>query len=107
MVDNDDDEAPMGESTRNFDFQDGDCVMEAEPPQLFSQPELNDLVRDLSLSKESSEILASRLKGETSYFQEQGFPSIGLERASSCNISKIKENLCTAIISQVFLLKWE
>jgi len=31
-------------------------------PQLFSQGELNDLARDLNLSKESSELLASRLK---------------------------------------------
>ena len=32
------------------------------PPQLFSQNELNDLARDLNLSKESSELLVSRLK---------------------------------------------
>ena len=32
------------------------------PRLFFSQGELNDLVRDLSLSKESSELLASRLK---------------------------------------------
>ena len=32
------------------------------PPQLFSQKELNDLARDLNLSKESSELLASKLK---------------------------------------------
>ena len=32
------------------------------PPQLFSQNELNDLARDLNLSKKSSELLASRLK---------------------------------------------
>ena len=51
MVDNDDDDAPMGESTRNFDCKNEDYVVEAEPPQLFSQSELNDLVRDLSLSK--------------------------------------------------------
>ena len=31
-------------------------------PQLFSQGDLNDLARDLNLSKESSELLASRLK---------------------------------------------
>ena len=31
-------------------------------PQLFSQGELNDLTRDLNLSKESSKFLASRLK---------------------------------------------
>ena len=99
MLDNDDDDAQMGESTRNFDCKDEDYVVEAEPSQLFSQSELNDLVRDLSLSKESSELLASRLKENTSYFHEQGFPSIGLERASSCNIMTIKETLCTAIIS--------
>ena len=52
MVDNDDDDAPMGESTRNFDCKDEDYVVEAKPPQLFSQSELNDLVQDLSLSKE-------------------------------------------------------
>ena len=107
MVDNNDDDAPMGESTRNSDRKDEDYVVEAEPPQLFSQSELNDLVRDLSLSKESSELLASRLKEEASPFQEQGFPSIGLERASSRNILTIKETLCTAIISQVFLMKWK
>ena len=32
------------------------------PPQLLSQNELNNLARDLNLSKESSELLASRLK---------------------------------------------
>ena len=31
-------------------------------PQLFSQRELNDLIRDLNLSLESSKLLASRLK---------------------------------------------
>jgi len=31
-------------------------------PQTFNQDELNDLVRDLGLSKQKSEILASRLK---------------------------------------------
>ena len=33
----------------------------SEKPKLFNQGQLNDLVRDLDLSKESSEILASRL----------------------------------------------
>ena len=31
-------------------------------PQQFSQPELNDLVRDLGLSKNAAEVLASRLQ---------------------------------------------
>ena len=33
-------------------------------PQRFDQPELNDLVRDLGLSKELSELLASRLNSK-------------------------------------------
>ena len=33
-------------------------------PHPFFQTELNDLVRDLNLSKSSSELLASRLKGK-------------------------------------------
>ena len=37
-------------------------------PQLFSQEKLNDLIRDLNLSKESNELLASRLK-EKNLFQ--------------------------------------
>ncbi|KAK5650493.1 hypothetical protein RI129_001522 [Pyrocoelia pectoralis] len=37
-------------------------VDDSGAPKLFSQMELNDLVRDLSLSKSSAELLASRLK---------------------------------------------
>lgn len=43
-----------GDTEEEYDTQDG--------PQPFSQCELNDLVRDLSLSKTSAELLASRLK---------------------------------------------
>ena len=35
---------------------------ESSTPQKFSQPELNDLVRDLGLSKNAAEVLASRLQ---------------------------------------------
>ena len=34
------------------------------PPQLFSQTELNDMVRDLNLSKERAEVLGSTLKSK-------------------------------------------
>ena len=47
---------PQGESSSDFSFDEG--------PQLFSQKELNDLVRDLGLSKESAELLGSRLKNK-------------------------------------------
>ena len=36
--------------------------MTEDTPGQFTQGELNDLIRDLNFSKESSEILASRLK---------------------------------------------
>lgn len=47
---------PQGESSSDVSFDEG--------PQLFSQKELNDLVRDLGLSKESAELLGSRLKNK-------------------------------------------
>ena len=62
MVDNGDDDTPKGESSGDWDCKYEDYVMEPESPQLFSQSELNNLVRYLSLSKQSSELLASRLK---------------------------------------------
>jgi hypothetical protein len=38
------------------------CHTESQSPQLFAQSELNDVIRDLGLSKEKAEILGSRLK---------------------------------------------
>ncbi|GBO02559.1 hypothetical protein AVEN_225051-1 [Araneus ventricosus] len=38
------------------------CDVDIDAPQLFTQMELKDLVRDLVLSKESSGILSSRFK---------------------------------------------
>ena len=43
-------------------FSPCDYTAETSSPSLFNQNELNDLIRDLSLSKEASELLASRLK---------------------------------------------
>ena len=41
---------------------DFDPDIDGEEPKVFTQGELNDLVRDMSLSKEKAELLASRLK---------------------------------------------
>ena len=49
-------------STDSSDSTDSDVDFPPSLPQLFSQGELNDLTRDLNLSKESSELLTSRLK---------------------------------------------
>ena len=43
------------------DVHDNDFVPKSFEPILFNQEELSDLIRDLILSKESSELLASRL----------------------------------------------
>jgi hypothetical protein len=49
------------ESTANDDV-DFSPDNEDRTPQLFTQIELNDIVRDLGLTKEKSEVLGSRLK---------------------------------------------
>ena len=57
-------EIPSGSSTEQ-DTDDDDaftlCSEDPKKPRLFSQDELNDLVRDLGLPKMSAELLASRL----------------------------------------------
>ena len=47
--------------TSNFDI-DSDYTAETWSPNLFNQNELNDLIKDFSLSKEASELLDFRLK---------------------------------------------
>jgi len=47
---------PQDESSSDFPY---------EEPQTFSQSELNDLVRDLGLSKDAAKLLGSRLKIKT------------------------------------------
>lgn len=49
-------------SDEDIDFSDEEFTVPCIEPQQFSQPELNDLVRDLDLPKESAELLGSRLK---------------------------------------------
>ena len=47
------------------DFNDPSyATSKSSTPQQFSQPELNELVCDLDLSKDAAEILASRLQGK-------------------------------------------
>lgn len=53
--------SPPGESSSDLSFD------EDGRPQLFSQGELTDLVRDLGLSKDAAELLGSRLKNKNLY----------------------------------------
>ena len=78
-------EAAADESDDNSDDAMGDTDELYEPeseetkPQLLNQEELNDLVRDLSLSKEKAEVLGPRLQQwnlleagtKTSHFRDQ------------------------------------
>lgn len=50
-------------SSSSEDIHDPDFNVVQEAPHLISQGELNDLVRDLKLTKDQSELLASRLRG--------------------------------------------
>lgn len=54
------DRAEIVEHDMDFEDDTGSCSNSG--PQCFNQEELNDLVRDLGLSKEMSQVLASRLK---------------------------------------------
>lgn len=51
------------EVTTSVEYHDAEFIPDNDKqPNIFTQGELNDLVRDLSLSKEKAELLASRLK---------------------------------------------
>jgi hypothetical protein len=56
---NDDEPVPMEQDITDPDFQ----PSTSNEPHLISQSELNDLVRDLNLSKSQAEFLGSRLQG--------------------------------------------
>ena len=52
------------------DLNDNDFVPKSSEPVLFNQEEFTNLIRDLNLSKVSSELLASRLNDQN--LQQQG-----------------------------------
>ena len=60
-----DQEQETADETQEIFSESGDSSYETPQPltpQQFSQPELNELVRDLGLSKNAAEVLASRLQ---------------------------------------------
>ncbi|KAI6651424.1 hypothetical protein LOD99_5231 [Oopsacas minuta] len=58
-----DEDGANSEEVNDHDCEhDVDFQGPSSEPSLFNQAELNDLIRDLDLSKESSELLPSRLK---------------------------------------------
>jgi hypothetical protein len=55
-------DASTDSSDSGGDDEEFQCHTEIQSPQLFTQSELNDVIRDLGLPKEKAEILGSRLK---------------------------------------------
>ena len=64
-------------------------------PEQFSQEELSDLIRDHNLSKNASEILASRLKDKNNLIAEKKVTFTALGKRSFCLISVWKMSLYT------------
>ncbi|GBN02555.1 hypothetical protein AVEN_149091-1, partial [Araneus ventricosus] len=55
-------EPQPGPSTSTYDYEEYPADLVYRQPHLFTQPELNDLVRDLELPKSKSQLLGSRLQ---------------------------------------------
>jgi hypothetical protein len=59
-------DAPTNSTDSGGDDEEFQCHTESQSPHLFTQSELNDIIIDLGLSKEKTELLGSRLKAGTS-----------------------------------------
>ena len=81
-----------------------EVVIGDDAPHPFSQKELNDLVRDLSLSKDSAELLASRLKEKNSSLTVLASASSATGiKSTSIFFSTVKNLVYCADIAQVLL----
>ena len=61
------DDSDNGSTPAQESQEDEETDFSDDRPHRFSQNEFNDLVRDLNLSKSSSELLASRLKEKKTF----------------------------------------
>jgi len=62
----DDDDDDVGQANNNVDCDPTFAgASSSNEPHLLTQGDLNDIVRDLSLSKKQAELLGSRLKGSS------------------------------------------
>ena len=72
----------------------------------FSQSQLNDLVRDLALSKEASEVLASRLSEHDIFDSKTKITFYRHRDEALCDYFLKKITLCFAKTSKTFLQQW-
>ena len=81
-----------------------EVVLVEDAPHPFSQMVLNDLVRDLNLSKNSAELLASRLKEKTPLWQcSHQLLSLQASRVPPFFFSTVKDLVYCADITQLLL----
>jgi len=77
------------------------------PIDKFTQSELNDLIRELQLTKEKSELLGSRLREKTCWHPGLNFLGTGIARKNFENIMHRKINLYFVRIFVMFCISWE
>ena len=99
LPDIDEQESPMMSVS---DDEEDYVVQESGAHESFTQMELNDLVRDLNLSKSSAELLASRLKKKTVSPREFASPTTATNIKTTYNISVRRRTWRNVMILHAF-----
>jgi hypothetical protein len=94
------------DSVENY-REEEEVVLDDDFPHPFSQMELNDLVRDLGLSKSSAELLASRLKEKMSFLTVLASLSTATDIKSTYLFSLQRRTWCTVQILHSFCTSLE
>jgi hypothetical protein len=77
------------------------------PIDKFTQSELNDLIRELKLTKEKSELLGLRLRERTCWHPGLNFPDTGIARKNLETIMHRKINLYFVRIFVILCISWD
>ena len=80
---------------------------ENSKPILFSQEHLNNLIRDLALSKQKAELLASRLQENNLLHADVVVTHYRKHNMDLLTVFRVDRLLCTVIILKVCLKNWE
>jgi hypothetical protein len=77
------------------------------PIDKFTQSKLNDLIRELQLTKEKSKLLGSRLREKSMLGSGLNFLGTGIARKNFKNIMHKKINLYFVHIFIIFCINWD
>ena len=86
--------------------QDDTFFVISNQPQLFDQKELNDLIRDLNLSKESSEVLASWSKDKNLLDKDTNVTLYMNRDAKFISLFDLELVYCSDIKLPLLMLVW-